>query len=194
MDSLQIELVKFQKKHKIVDVNEQARMSLDVVSRLESEIMLSEARLELLVRSNGERSSEVAQEKVSLGILRNKLSEIEKKSGADILPGLMNSLDLSIPYYRLVKEIDAKTKVLVYLGQQLESERISEAKSIKRLAVVDRPWKAEYKSKPKRLLLLAVILVFGNLFVFGCFVLRYYWRFHFSKNVVVRRFSEAIGA
>lgn len=173
-DSVQAKFLAFQKANKLVDAKEQAKASLSVSGDIQFEIYKLDAQLEMLHRTEGAQSSQASLLNVQRNALESRLRQLETQQKGGVLPGLMHSLDLGPAYLQLSRDVAARAEVMVFLSQQLESERVAEEKTISRLNVTDHAWRPEYKSKPKRSLLLLAILLGEHIFLGGLILLRFY--------------------
>jgi len=187
LESAEAKFKEFQDKNRLVTVDDQARAVVDSLVRLESSKVESDVALKMqesllksmgnlpeLVRIEGQKVSEEARQKA----LDKAIGDVEKK-----LEGIP---ELALQYARLMRELKVKEKVFATLTEQHEIAKISEAEEGSQFEVIDRPYPAERKSKPKRSLIVIMAgITAGILGVFLAFFVEFFqkrWREAVAKG------------
>lgn len=154
-------LAAFQKKTKIYNAPAQAEATLRSAAELKSRLIEQQTLAEMIRNSEGPGSSRFAASQALISALKGQISKFESKRDADILPGLDRGVDLGAEYMHLFTDVEISAKVVLLLSQQLEMYRIDEARNYSSLAVVSDAMVPDYKSSPKRVLVL-LLLLFGE--------------------------------
>jgi capsule polysaccharide export protein KpsE/RkpR len=181
MDSLQGVFQEFQNVHKAYDVPEQARLSLKAYADLKTAALMNELRLATLRNEFSGATHEITQLRRNQNVYNAKLKEYEAGEDPNVIPSLDRSSKIFPEYAKMLRDIEVQNQLILFLTKELEQARLQEAKDVSPLIIVDPPVVPEYKSRPKRLKVLVVIIFAENLFFFG--VLTYLFAFRtISKN------------
>lgn len=174
LDSVNAEYQKFQKDNKLFDIKTQLEYSFETYSSLKTKLLQNEIKLANSKKSLGVQHASVQQLKEEVKVLKSQLRLIEKGLPSDVLVGLNKSIELYPEYLSLQKSIESHSLNLASLQRQYESARLSEVNTISRLKVIDEPYSAEYKSRPKRAIMILSIIVAYMLFVVCVLMLRFF--------------------
>lgn len=158
-------LVAFQKKTKIFNAPYQVEASLRAASELKAKLIEQQTIANMLKISEGSSSSRSREVSAMIATLKGQIATMESRNDADILPGLNRAADLGSDYLELYREVEISTKVVLLLSQQLEMFRLDEARIYSSLAIVSDAQLPDYKSAPKRVLLIGLMLVGEHLFM-----------------------------
>ena len=132
-------LADYQVKHKTVALSPQMSSAVEEAARLYARRTALEVRLGV-VRGYSEGSEDEIQ-------IRQELSQLERQ---------MRTLPtLGVELARLLREVKALEQVFVILTAQYEDARITEARDVVTVEVLDPASPPERKSKPKRIVLIA---------------------------------------
>jgi len=159
LDSLQEEFKEFQVDHKAFDINEQMKMTLRVYADVKSAAVMNDLRLMSLQREFRGNSPEVTAALNEKRILERKLSELEQKEGYSVMPSLNLSSELMPKYTNLFRALEVQNQVNLMLTRELEQARLQEARDVSPLVLIDPPYVAEYKARPKRVPMVFAITV-----------------------------------
>lgn len=176
LDSLQQVLAAFQQKHKVIDVSTQTRLALENLSQLKSEIIKNEIKANALALTFREDYPEIRRLQKENRVFKRKLHELETKESPDILLGLNRSTELGPKYYNLIRDVEARNQIILFLTQQVERARINEVKSVSSVKIVDSPFVPDYKFRPKRSILILIIVFVGMCFtiLLLCYIYLYH--------------------
>ncbi|HEY9071079.1 MAG TPA: Wzz/FepE/Etk N-terminal domain-containing protein [Candidatus Ozemobacteraceae bacterium] len=175
LDAAEMKFKQFQDANKLVAIDEQSRAVVESLVKLESSKIESDVALKMqesllksmgnlpeLVRIEGQKVSEEARQKA----LDKAIGDVEKR-----LEGIP---ELALQYARLMRELKVKEKVFATLTEQYEMAKISEAEEGSQFEIIDRPYPAERKSKPKRSLIVILSgITAGMLGVFLAFFIEF---------------------
>lgn len=174
LDSVNLEYQTFQKENKLFDIKTQLEYSFETYSSLKTKLLQNEIKLANSKKSLGGQHSSVQQLREEVKVLRKHLKVIENGLPSDVLIGLNKSIELYPQYLSLQKSIESHSLNLASLQRQYESAHLSEVNTISRLKVIDDPYPAEYKSRPKRAVMILSIVFVYMVFVVSFIMLRFF--------------------
>ncbi|MCI0473823.1 MAG: hypothetical protein L0Y76_09600, partial [Ignavibacteria bacterium] len=111
----------------------------------------------------------------------------------DIFPGLEISTELFIKYTEFLAEIETHKQLIVFLKQQLEQSMLNEERNVSSLHIIDSAYKPEYKFKPKRLFIMAKIILPSMFFIIVLIILQEYYLLSVKNSEYYNRFLDVIG-
>jgi uncharacterized protein involved in exopolysaccharide biosynthesis len=192
-DLVEAELVlkEFQEKYKVVSIDEQAKVAIEGAARIKGEIIAAQTELQVLRQFGTERQNEAIMLKSKIRELKNQLARIESGSiGTASLKKnkpVKDDSDFYIPFdelpalgmqlIRLMREAKIQEEVFKLITTQYELAKIEEAKDVDTIQILDRAAPPDYKSSPKRaiIVILSTIVAFF-LAVFLAFLAEYIHR------------------
>jgi uncharacterized protein involved in exopolysaccharide biosynthesis len=177
LDSLQKEFEAFQIKNKAYIVPEQLKLSLKNYAELKSASIINELKIKTLEREFSGNIPELEDLKKTNSLYNQKLAQIESDGSPSVLPSLGFSAKLLPQYTNLIRETEVRNEVILMLEREHEQARLQESKNITSLVVVDPPYVPQYKARPKRLILLGLVVTIEHLF----FLLLLSYQFYISR-------------
>jgi len=190
MDSLQVIFQEFQNTNKAYDVPEQAKLSLKAYADLKAAALLNELRLASLRSEFSGSTHEISELKRSQRVYEAKLREYENSEDVNVIPSLDKSSKLYPEYTQMRRDIEVQNQLILFLTKELEQARLQEAKDVSPLINVDPSFVPEYKSRPKRLFVMLVIVFAESLFFVG--ILTYIFAFKTASKS--GRFNSLLNA
>jgi capsule polysaccharide export protein KpsE/RkpR len=158
-------------KNTTIDVNEQARATVEAAAKLEGEMIATQSELEGLEQIYTKNNVRVRSLQARVDELRSQLHKIGGDT-SDPAPGTPRTTQefpsirqlplLGVKWGDLYRETKIQETVYELLTQQYELAKIEEAKEIPVVKVLDAAEIPEKKSSPKRLL----IMIMGTLLAF----------------------------
>lgn len=167
MDSLQTVFQEFQNVNKAYDVPEQARLSLKAYADLKAAAVMNELRLSSLRGEFSGATHEIAELRRNQRVYEAKLREYESAENPNVIPSLDMTSKLFPEYAKMLRDIEVQNQLILFLTKELEQARLQEARDVSPLIVVDPPFVPEYKSRPRRVLVIAAVVIAENLLFFG---------------------------
>lgn len=158
----------FEQRHGMLEPQQQARVLVEAVARLEAERLLVEVEREALTAQVGEAHPEVQildARLRSLAGAREKLAGREAGQGA--LIGLARFPDLSLAYVRRYRELRIQESLFEMLTQMREQYRITEVRDTPTIDVLSPPAVPEKKVKPRRGVICVIATLLGFLLSVG---------------------------
>lgn len=192
LDSLQKDFHKFQVKNKAFDVPEQIYLSLKNYAMIRSEIMSNSIKLAALETDFQSNFYEIKRFREMNSLLNNKLNQLEKKTKPDIFPGLEISPELYADYSKYLVDLETQRQLIVFLKKELEQSKLKEARNFSSLYIIEFPLIPEYKFKPKRIYIMAIIIMSVMLFLICSILIQEYYYLKLKKNETYIRIIDAV--
>ncbi len=175
LDSIRKKLKTFQIKHHTYNVDKQVEMVLETYAEVKSKIVSIENQINYLTRIHSSNYSEIKALSQRKKALEEKLKEMEYKKKRDVFVGLTSSIELSFQLADLMAKEKTYDKIRVMLQQQLEQARIKQKKNFAPLYLVDAPRVPEYKCKPKRsVIVLLIVGIYMFILLIGVLIWEHY--------------------
>ena len=191
-------LKNFQEKSEAISLDDQARMSIEAIATLRGNLALQEVELAVLLSSQTEQSPQVKEIREGIAQLKNQVVLLERSpKGAtvedDIFLPTSAVPELGIRYARLLRALKIQEKLYELLTQQYEMAKITEAKNISTIQVLDHGVVADKKSKPNRgLIVILATFSAGFLAVLYAFIREYGKRMLDEDRRIWREIKQAI--
>ncbi len=155
----------FQKKNKVISIEEQTKAEISTAAQLEAEVALAEVSYNIAKKTMNSNHPELEKLHLKLQELKKQVQKIETGTNLDssryIVP-FEKLPDLGLQYAFLLRDVEVQKTIYKLLVQQLEQAKIQEARDTPTIQILDAPVEPELKSKPKR----AIIVVVSALFSF----------------------------
>ncbi|NOX90122.1 MAG: hypothetical protein GXO77_13975 [Calditrichaeota bacterium] len=160
---LEDSLANFQRRYSVLDLPEQIKSSIELIASLEADKVQSEISLQILQKNMKSNTPQIRQLKNKIDVLKDKLRKYQYSSlDSTVFKSMTETPELGLFYYRLLRDIKIREKILEFLVPQVEQAKVEEVKNTPSLLIVDPGVPAEYKSKPKRALIV-ILSVFTAL-------------------------------
>jgi uncharacterized protein involved in exopolysaccharide biosynthesis len=177
LDSLEHVFETFQKENKAYVIPEQLKLSLNSYATIKANALMTEIQIKALQRERNESSPQIQELQRNLAVINQKLKSMETSETPDVLPSFNLSAKLIPIFTNLKRDIEAREQIILLLTKELEQAKIQEAKNVSSLVIVDAAFRPEYKDRPKRLPLMAAIILLENCFLL--LILSYQFTFGF---------------
>jgi tyrosine-protein kinase Etk/Wzc len=192
LDSLQNSFEVFQVDNKAYVVPEQMRLSLKSYAELKSASIVNDLKLKALEREFVKGLPEIEELQRTARLYNEKLSAMESDGSPSVIPSLSISSKLLPLYSNFMRETEVQTEVILMLERELEQARLQESKDVSSLVIIDPAYVPEYKSRPKRLHLLGLLLIIEHFFVILLFSYQFFFATVIMHNTHVQQFLQAI--
>lgn len=161
----------FQAKNKAVSVTAQAEATIKGVAELRAQLAAQEVQLATYRRQFTDSSQEVKNLATSVSNLRAQIAKLEGMGGESALPSMGSVPTIGQEYVRLMREFKIQESLVELLTKQYEMARLSEAKDVSQVQVIQSAKIPERKSRPHRaiIVLMSVFIAF-LLSVYGTIV------------------------
>jgi tyrosine-protein kinase Etk/Wzc len=164
MDSLTVSenrLNAYQKEHGIYTIPEQSLSMISATAKIFADKTQKEIEIEYLNSIATPDNKYLEAAKLQLNALNKKIEQLP---------------DLGLEYLRLYREVYINTKILEIIRPMLEQVLYQEKKNTPVVVVVDNAKPAEYKSKPKRMIIIGSVGIASILISILFIVLVERWR------------------
>lgn len=192
LDSLQIDFQKFQLAYKAFVVPEQMRMSLRNYADIKSSAIMNELRMKALQQEFHGTLPQLEELEKNDRLYKEKLSDIESNTHLDVVPSLELSAKLLPLYTNLNRETDVENQVIVLLSRELEQARVQESRNVSLLTMIDPPFVAVNKARPKRTFSMLLIFISLHMALFVAFGYRFYYLTYIKENKDYLSFMQQI--
>ena len=163
------DLKSFAQNNKIVQVDSQAKASIEGIAHLKAELAKQEVQLAVLSRNQTDQSPEVQAVQTGIRRLRGELGALAGNgSGGEGIPSVGNVPGVGLEYSRKLRELKTQEAIFEQLTKQYEVAKLSEAKDSSSFQILDEAVVPTKKSKPSRSLI--VIMATISAFFISIFI------------------------
>lgn len=163
------DLKEFQQSHDAVDLDEQLRSAMDIITSLSARAIALESEMEILSHYTATNSEEYLRKKTEYEEVVRQLRKLKAHNGnstdedlvRSFLPTLKDIPDVALQYLRLRRAVEVQNTVYTMLVNEHEKSRIEEARDTPVVQVLDSAQKPNLRSRPKRKLLVIVGAMLG---------------------------------
>jgi len=154
------ELKDFQQEFNTVDLDEQLRAAMDLITELSSRAIALETELDIMGHYTSKSSAEYQRKQTEYNEVVGQLGKLKAAgAGSDedmvrsYIPTLGDVPDVALNYIRLRRAVEVQTTVYKMLVNEFERARIEEARDTPVVQVLDRAQQPSLRSRPKRKIL-----------------------------------------
>jgi capsule polysaccharide export protein KpsE/RkpR len=171
----EIALKEIQEETGLVQLDQQGRAMIEAVASLRANIGAKEVQLASMRTFATEDNPEFRRVTQELEGLRSELRKLERGTGRDasdflVAPGRIPAAGLE--FVRKYRDLKYQETMFELIAKQYELARIDEARDAAVLQFVDKAVKLDFKSKPRRgLMVILAAIIAGMLGVMTAFVL-----------------------
>jgi len=144
----------------------QVKAAAQTLFTMEAELKTEEVKLDVLKQMLSADEPEVKSQTSKIASIKNKINEINRSTDLNDLLRMGNSPQIVMTYLRLQREIEIQSRIQTFLLPLYEQAKIEEKRDTPTVLILDKPYIAERKSKPKRLTMTVVITFFAFGFSF----------------------------
>jgi len=151
----------FQERYKAISLDEQMKAQIQNVAVLEGRLAMAEIELGLLRRTFTPDHPEIARKQMEISEIKRKIGSLNtgtpgsRDYGTLALP-FAQMPRLSLEFGKLLRDVKIQETLFGLLTEQYEHAKIQEAKDTPTIQVLDVAKLPEKKSRPKRLIILAI--------------------------------------
>lgn len=195
------ELKEFQEKNNTVDLDEQLKSAMDLITELSARAIALETELQIMEHYSSRSSAEYQRKQTEYREVVGQLSKLKSQgSGSDedmvrsYIPTLGNVPDVALHYIRLRRAVEVQTTVYTMLVNEFEKARIEEARDTPVVQVLDKARAPSIRSRPKRKMFTLVggLLGLGWSALYGLFATS--WREGRGRVPEVRELLRPVAA
>ena len=162
-------LRRFQERNQAIVLGDQTRGAIEGAARLKGEVIASEVQLQVLRSFATDANPDVIALRRRIDEMKRQLTMVQYGNG----PGEKNP-DFHVPFtkvpevglelIRLMRDVKIQETVLTLLTQQFEQSRISEAKDLPMVQILDAATPPEKHARPKLIINVAIAGALGLVF------------------------------
>lgn len=166
LDRAEEALKTFQQTHGIVEVEEQARVTVQNLAQLKARITETEVAVQVLAQTVAPDNSELRQLRRTRDELQRQFDLLMQQSDrearqASVTPALLDLPALGLEYYRLFREVTVQNAIYETIYPQYDIQQLYAQTSRRGIQVLDEPHLPTYKDAPKRAFIVLGGLVFS---------------------------------
>ncbi len=143
----------------------QVKASAQTEFSLEGELKAEEVKLDVLKKILSPDQVEVKTQEAKINSLKEQIAKIQTSTDLNDFLRLGNSPQIVMSFLRLQREVEIQSKIVSFLLPVYEQAKIEEKKETPTISILDKPYIAERKSKPKRLTMVIVSTFSSFLFL-----------------------------
>ncbi|MCX7878862.1 MAG: Wzz/FepE/Etk N-terminal domain-containing protein [Ignavibacteria bacterium] len=135
----------------------QTKAAAQSLFTLEAELKAEEVKLDVIKKILSPDQPEVKTQEAKVNSLRDKITHISTSTDLSEFLRLGNSPQIVMEFLRLQRDVEIQNKILTFLLPIYEQAKIEEKRETPTILVLDKPYVADKKTKPKRL---TMVLIF----------------------------------
>jgi tyrosine-protein kinase Etk/Wzc len=160
------DLVRFQKKHRILDVEEQGKATITTGVSMEARFITARTALEIARKTFSEDHPKVRELKTQLEQMDKVRQEMSKGRVSEFLVPFSESQDLGLEFLRLKREFEIQQTILEFMVPQYEEAKFEESKNTPNVQILDPAEPPQKRIFPKRGKM--VLTAFAISFIAAC--------------------------
>jgi tyrosine-protein kinase Etk/Wzc len=153
----------FQEQNQTIEINEQVKSALEIVSSLTGEAIALEVEMEILGQYASKSSDEFINKKSRYDEISSQLRKFKQESARDeddmirsFFPTFDRVPQVTLDYLRLLRQVKIEETVYELLIKEYEKSKIEETRDTPTVQILDRANVPELRSRPKRKFLVIV--------------------------------------
>lgn len=194
------DLKEFQEKFDTVDLDEQLRSAMDIVTSLSARAIALETEMRIMAHYTSKSSEEYVRKQNEYNEVVRQIGKLKSngEGAADLdmvrsyIPALADVPDVALKYIRLKRAVEVQTTVYTMLVSEYEKARIEEARDTPVVQVLDPAAPPSIRSRPKRKLFVLVGFLAGMAWSSCVAMFSTAWRENRGKSADVRRLLEPV--
>lgn len=145
------DLKSYAQQNKIVQVESQAKASIEGIARMKGELASKEVQLSVLRSTRTDESAEVKALATGVQRLKGEISRLSgSNSGGEGIPSVGAVPGVGLEYSRKMRELKTQEAIFEQLSKQYEMAKLTEAKDSSSFQILDSAVIPVHKVKPKR--------------------------------------------
>ena len=194
-DSLKV----FQQQHNTIDIDDQLKSALDIVTTLSSRAIALETELQIMTHYTSTNSEEYQRKLTEYNEVVAQLGKLKADSKGSkhdavrsYIPTLQDVPEVALQYMRLKREVEVQNTVFEMLTSEYEKARIEEARDTPVVQVLDKAEKPNLRSRPKRKIFTLIGAALGLGWGSMVALVRTAWHDNMGHTTVMRELAEPL--
>lgn len=153
----------FQERNQTIEISEQVKSALEIMSSLTGEAIALEVEMQILGQYASKSSDEFVSKKSRYDEISSQLRKFKQDSARDeddmirsFFPTLDRVPQVTLDYLRLLRQVKIEETVYELLIKEHEKSKIEETRDTPTVQILDRAAVPELRSRPKRKFLVVV--------------------------------------
>ncbi len=151
----------FQERNRAISINEQMKAQIQNVAELEGRLAMAEIELGLLQRTMTPGHPEIVRKQMEISETKRRINTMNEGSRESTDYGTLSVPFARVPglaleYGRLLRDVKVQETLFGLLTEQHEHAKIQEVKDTPTIQILDVARPPEKKSRPRRLIILAI--------------------------------------
>jgi uncharacterized protein involved in exopolysaccharide biosynthesis len=161
------ELKEFQQTHNTVDIDEQLRSAMDLITELSARAIALETEMQIMEHYTSTSSEEYQRKQTEYREVVRQLTKLKSHGEGDkdmvrsFIPTLDEVPEVALQYIRLRRAVEVQTAVYTMLINEYEKARIEEARDTPTIQVLDPAQAPTIRSRPQRKLVVLAGAMLG---------------------------------
>ncbi|MBU1100662.1 MAG: hypothetical protein KKA84_09680 [Bacteroidetes bacterium] len=155
IDSLEMAMQLFQQEYGVIAVPEQLEATVKAMSGIYATLAEKEVEYNVLIRQYGENHPLLTTTKLQMEELQKKISEMNFGKGSfsrdnvNMLIPFKKAPELGNAYIQIYRNLEVQYKILEFVTPLYEQAKVEEVRNTPSVLILDKPYPADRKSKPK---------------------------------------------
>jgi uncharacterized protein involved in exopolysaccharide biosynthesis len=189
----------FQQKHNAIDMDDQLRSAMDIVTTLSSRAIALETELQIMTHYTSTNSEEYQRKQTEYNevVAQLRKLKVDPKGNSNdavrsYIPTLQDVPEFALQYLRLKREVEIQNTVFEMLTSEYEKARIEEARDTPVVQVLDKAEKPNLRSRPKRKIFTLIGAALGLGWGSMVALVRTAWYQNMGHTTVMRELAEPL--
>ncbi len=154
-------LKNFQEEYGVLDITEQIKQLLQILTDLEAKKMELVFEKGILDHTLNKNSAQVRLLEIQIKNIDREIKKIQEGTNENIALGVKEIPELTIKYADLFREQQINETINIFIQQQYEQARFFEEKDIPTIMVLDKPQYPQVRVYPKRRNMVIIAFLFS---------------------------------
>ena len=159
-------LTQFQVINRIVDVEQQAKATIDAGAMVEAKLLATELELNIAKKTFTPDNQKIKEMETNLAEMKKQRESLTDVRESSLLLPLKIAPQVGIEFVRLKRNLKVQELAFEFIMQQYEAAKFEEAKNTPHVQILDRADPPEKRSKPKRKRMVATAFLLSMIFNF----------------------------
>jgi tyrosine-protein kinase Etk/Wzc len=159
-------LTHFQVVNRIVDVEQQAKATIDAGAMVEAKLLATELELNIAKKTFTPDNQKIKEMETNLAEMKKQREALTDVRESSLLLPLKIAPQVGIEFVRLKRNLKVQELAFEFIMQQYEAAKFEEAKNTPHVQILDRADPPEKRSKPKRKRMVAIAFLLSMIFNF----------------------------